>query len=457
MEYQSLRTYINKTTITKNEVTLIKDFCKENNIGITFFLNEEPKFSKYVITDFFVAAFNSLKDKEIVKELLDNQDKFENINFKKIIESYGKTLEYKDLLGFTKEDELKKLISEKKYTAIISLVKENDDLKNSNLMKNLIVDKYNFIEKFKKEKIPFHKDSYNEMDCEYSNTLNKKTKNTNMLQAEKFYKFINDNEKLINKESKERYLVSLLNHGLKTINDWYEESLWDLTLIPALHFEDFPVFKNPKYLMSNLSDYFSLLNVNNDELKEKNILKQHQEIKKIIDLPNKTKINLITNYIKNLEFVEYNYESFYALKNFHEYLSKEYINKALDEAIKKGNLFESSLIEDKNEKIKNRNLNIDTFSSEFKDFLEKNKELIGKKLLENEDLFKLRVFDYFININKKIVDQKDFILSLSGKQIDGLCNVLTKSNLDDESKIILNIRMEHSLPLKNDKSKQPKI
>ena len=37
MEYQSLRTYINKTTITKNEVTLIKDFCKENNIGITFF------------------------------------------------------------------------------------------------------------------------------------------------------------------------------------------------------------------------------------------------------------------------------------------------------------------------------------------------------------------------------------------------------------------------------------
>jgi len=324
-------------------------------------------------------------------------------------------------------------------------------------MKNLIVDKYNFIEKFKKEKIPFHKDSYNEMDCEYSNTLNKKTKNTNMLQAEKFYKFINDNEKLINKESKERYLVSLLNHGLKTINDWYEESLWDLTLIPALHFEDFPVFKNPKYLMSNLSDYFSLLNVNNDELKEKNILKQHQEIKKIIDLPNKTKINLITNYIKNLEFVEYNYESFYALKNFHEYLSKEYINKALDEAIKKGNLFESSLIEDKNEKIKNRNLNIDTFSSEFKDFLEKNKELIGKKLLENEDLFKLRVFDYFININKKIVDQKDFILSLSGKQIDGLCNVLTKSNLDDESKIILNIRMEHSLPFKNDKSKQPKI
>jgi len=280
MEYQSLRTYINKTTITKNEVTLIKDFCKENNIGITFFLNEEPKFSKYVITDFFVAAFNSLKDKEIVKELLDNQDKFENINFKKIIESYGKTLEYKDLLGFTKEDELKKLISENKYTAIISLVKENDDLKNSNLMKNLIVDKYNFIEKFKKEKIPFHKDSYNEMDCEYSNTLNKKTKNTNMLQAEKFYKFINDNEKLINKESKERYLVSLLNHGLKTINDWYEESLWDLTLIPALHFEDFPVFKNPKYLMSNLSDYFSLLNVNNDELKEKNILKQHQEIKK---------------------------------------------------------------------------------------------------------------------------------------------------------------------------------
>jgi len=67
------------------------------------------------------------------------------------------------------------------------------------------------------------------------------------------------------------------------------------------------------------------------------------------------------------------------------------------------------------------------------------------------------VFDYFININKKIVDQKDFILSLSGKQIDGLCNVLTKSNLDDESKIILNIRMEHSLPFKNDKSKQPKI
>jgi len=278
-----------------------------------------------------------------------------------------------------------------------------------------------------------------------------------MLQAEKFYKFINDNEKLINKESKERYLVSLLNHGLKTINDWYEESLWDLTLIPALHFEDFPVFKNPKYLMSNLSDYFSLLNVNDDELKEKNILKQHQEIKKIIDLPNKTKINLITNYIKNLEFVEYNYDSFYALKIFHEYLSKDYINKALDEAIKKGNLFESSLIEDKNEKTKNRNLNIDAFNSDFKDFLEKNNELITKKLLENEELFEVRIFDYFIKINKTIVDKKDFILSLSGKQIDGLCNVLTKRNLDDESKIILNIRMEHSLPLKNDKSKQPKI
>ena len=85
MEYQSLRTYINKTTITKNEVTLIKDFCKENNIGITFFLNEEPKFSKYAITDFFVAAFNSLKDKEIVKEVLENQDKFQNINFKENI------------------------------------------------------------------------------------------------------------------------------------------------------------------------------------------------------------------------------------------------------------------------------------------------------------------------------------------------------------------------------------
>jgi len=63
------------------------------------------------------------------------------------------------------EEELKKLIFQRKYTAIISLVKDNEDLKNSNLMKNLIVDKYSFIEKFKKEKIPFNQNSYNEMDC----------------------------------------------------------------------------------------------------------------------------------------------------------------------------------------------------------------------------------------------------------------------------------------------------
>lgn len=152
MKYHALKSYLNNITITKKEVILIRDFCKENNMEITFFLNEEPKLSKYSITDFFVAAFNAVKDKEVVKELLNNQEKFPNIDFKKIIESYGKTLDYKDLLGFNKEDELKKLILEKKYTAIINLVKENKELKEHDLIRNLIIDKYGFIEKFKKEK-----------------------------------------------------------------------------------------------------------------------------------------------------------------------------------------------------------------------------------------------------------------------------------------------------------------
>lgn len=401
-----------------------------------------------------MASFNTVKDREVVKELLNNQDKFPNIDFKKIIESYGKTLEYKDLLGFNKEDELKKLISERKYTAIINFVKENKEFKEHDLIRNLIIDKYGFIEKFKKEKIPFSQNSYNKMDCEYSNTLNQKTKNTNMLQAEKFYKFINDNEKLINTESKERYLSTLLSHGLKTIADWNEESLWDLLLIPVLHFNDFNRFKKPEYSIDKLSRFFNMLQKNDEELKEDNVFK-HSKIKTIIDLPNKTKINLIINYIKNLEMVEYNFDSLNAIKNFHQYLSKEYINSFLDDGIKKGYLFESSLLLKNNQN--NKNLRLNYFDSEFKDFLDNNKDLIAKKILDYTDIFEKSLYSNFIPLNKKIINEKEFIISLTNKQIDGLSNLLIKSNLEDESKIILNIKMEHSLPMKNDKTKQPKI
>lgn len=296
------------------------------------------------------------------------------------------------------------------------------------------------------------------MDCEYSNTLNQKTKNTNMLQAEKFYKFINDNDSLISHGSKEKYLKSLLGHGLKTIADWNEESLWDLTLIPVLHFEDFKDFKNPKYLISTLARYFNMLNSNEEELKDNSVFKSSKTVKRIIDLPNKTKTNLIINYVKNLEFVEYNYDSFHALKSFSSYLTKEYLNNCLESAIQNGNLFESYLVEKDYEKLKtNRELNINTFDKDFKNFIDNNKDLIAKKLLEHESLYEVMLFDTYFKINKNIVNNKEFIVSLTNKQIDGLSNLLIRSNLDKESKIILNIKMENSLPIKNDKTKQPKI
>lgn len=37
MKYKSLKEYLNNVTITKKEFILIRDFCKENNMKITFF------------------------------------------------------------------------------------------------------------------------------------------------------------------------------------------------------------------------------------------------------------------------------------------------------------------------------------------------------------------------------------------------------------------------------------
>ena len=96
-----------------------------------------------------MSVFNSIvvkksEDKELLTYFLKNKKDIP-VDFEKILKYEGRELDFKDLLGYSEEKELNLLIEKKQYNKIINLIKDNKNLKNHVLLKDLIITDFTYI------------------------------------------------------------------------------------------------------------------------------------------------------------------------------------------------------------------------------------------------------------------------------------------------------------------------
>jgi hypothetical protein len=141
----------------------------------------------------------------------------------------------------------------------------------------------------------------------------------------------------------------------------------------------------------------------------------------------KKKKEIMIDYIKNLEVINYNYSVKNSLLYFLNYLSDNYVNKLLDSAIKEGYFLRHHL---KNSiKIINNELIINEYDNLYESLLIKKTYIVINKILEHKNLLKENLFNDFaflekIKINKNTLKNEKLLKSLNQQARENLFMIL---------------------------------
>lgn len=452
MNIEPIQNYLFQAKINKKEYLFIKDFCQSNQIEIIDFFKKGQQYHTYSIESFFEQAFSkTINDEKMIEYFLSKKEFLPEINFPRLLDWAGMTVKYQHLLGLTKEQELNLLVQKHELSKVLFFLKNNPEFKEKEIIKNLIIDDFESIERFEKAKINFNKESYNQMDCLYNNCLGQKEHNPNFIKVDKFYEFIEKNKTKINKEKRYEYLKSIIGYGGLTVYDFKKQGYWDYVFIPLIHEEEFPELKKERDFFVSLIKYKEQIFSNTEP---------YGTLKIIENLNSQLKKDLVLNFIKNYEVTEYNSTAYTIFNHFIKEVNENFLEDFFKKGIESGYVFKGSLNEDLQAPYskKNENIIIEWYSKSLdNDTIRKNHLLIAKLILKYKHFFKENILKNFLPINKEIVENKEFILSLDSDEVNGLVETLKERGLPKTSVRVLEIRLENKLQTKGIVEKKLKI
>lgn len=452
MNIESLKEYLANTNIGKKEYLFIKSFCKDNNIDIIDFFKKGEGYDEYSIRNMFIQAFSkSIHDEEMLKYFIEKQNVLANVNFKLILERYDMLVPYQHLFGFSKDEELTLLIKEKQYGKIFNFLKENPEFKENEKITTLIIPEFSIIEKFEKAKIKINKNSYEEIDIQYNNVLGYKENNQNFIKVDKFYEFLEKNKEKISSEKRKNCLKAIMNYGSLTVYDFKKQGYWDYVFIPFIHGKEFPELLEDKNYFPDLIRY-------KEPIFSK--VKPYGTLSIMNYLSAEEKINLVMEYVKNYKVKKYNYTAIALFNHFINEVNEDFINDFFKEGIEAGYIFRFSLKDKYTPEYKKddeyKQINTSSKSME-NEVVKKNRYVIAKQILRHRDMFQSSVLSSFIPIGKELVEEKEFIYSLTKEEYISLDEELKSKNLPNTAKKIFEMRLQNKLEVKGIKEKKMKI